>query len=211
VSEHRDYTSLYFALEGTTYGTGQIAANGGGFYRTAWQAPQTGQYRLTVDYWGFGGYGYAPQDNDSRDVSITFESNLAVLDSRASGVLHERTHPDLRDKNAQMATEVAERLLEFIAGRLISIYLGVIGSFIAKQVLSWVFDLTPRSSRSGQFSIDRYEPRQLSLDFHAVEGETYLFQFTPSVGWSAQSYTDYIMTVDADAKYYVEALSITPN
>jgi len=208
VSENRDYTSLFVELEGTSYGTGQMAANGGGFYQTAWKAPETGTYRVTANYWGFGGYSYAPQDNENRDVSITFESNLGILNPSATRVLTQRTQPDLRERNAKMATEVAEQLLEFLAGRLISVYLGVIGGFIARQVISWAIELTPRQKRSGSFSIDRYDTRQISVNLEAQKGETYLIQFTPSVGWSAHSRVDDILNVNGDAKYYLENFSL---
>lgn len=197
----------YFELDGMIDGRGTLGMSTGATFTSYWRAPADGRYTVSAAYFGTGAYQYAPPEDEKRDYTIYFASNLSISEN-CHEVIATRTHPDLRHANQGLRERAAEELLEFLAYRLVAPYLGLVGRFIAKQLIDWMIDLDFRKPTEGSFFIDPAEPHVLDLTFDAQEGETYALQFTPSIGFVGESKADWILTSDVEAKYLLDSLSI---
>lgn len=198
----------HLEVDGALVGDGRLGMNAAGAFRTYWQAPETGTYRLSAAYWGNGGYEYWPAAEDGREYTLCSETNLAVFDGDHP-VAHE-THPDLQHRTDALGTNVAEQLLEFLAYRLVAPYLGLVGGLIARALIDWVIDLEPPDPTKDGFSGNPFEPTQITTEFDAVAGQVYRFQVTPSVGFAGRSTTDWHTTARVESIYRVEGVSIRP-
>jgi hypothetical protein len=206
-SEAKDSGFSSFSLDGMIDGTGTLAMNAGALFIAPWRAPETGEYSVSATYWGHGGYEYDPASNDDRDYTVCSEVNLAAIQDR-DRVVEEHTEPTFRVGNNGLKEEAAEQLLEFLATRLITPYLGVIGSFIAKRVIDWAIELNFREPSEDSFFIENTDPNQIEITFFANEGEIYNIQFTPSIGFVGKSYVDWILISKVISTYYLDALEI---
>jgi len=199
-----------FHLEGLIDGTGVLAMNTGAAFTSYWEPPTTGEFVATGAYFGGGEYEYAPQNDSQRDYTLCFESNISVI-KNCQQVVASSTQPDLRHGNSGIQREAAENLLEYLAYALVAPYLGIVGRFIAKAIISWAIELDMKDSTQGSFFIDPSEPHETEVSFTAREGELYAIQYTPSIGFVGESYEDWLLTSQTRANYYLDSLSVSKN
>jgi len=196
-------------LEGWLSGDGGIAMNAGTNHGCLWEAPETGEYEISVTYHAWGGYAFGPPDTRNHKYTACSETNIAAIHN-CDTVVSSETEPHLRVGRSGLATEVAETLLEELASRLIKPFLGPIGSIIADIVISWAIDLQLPPETEGGFPGDILEEYTISTTFPAVEGKTYNLQFTTSTGFSAETDIDWEMFGDITANYRLLSFNINP-
>ncbi|MFC7132736.1 MULTISPECIES: hypothetical protein [Salinibaculum] len=201
-----DDSKAHLTVYGAMDGTGRFGMNAGAAFRTYWRAPESGTYTLSATYWGNGAYEYHPPDNSKRDYTLCSETNLAVIN--ADSVVAETTRPDLQRGNRGLQRAAAEELLEFLAYRLVSPYLGLVGGLIARALIEWAIDLDRRDPTTGSFLTTSLDPYHVDVQFTATEGTVYEFQVTPSVGFAGRSRADWYTTGKVESIYRLEDMAI---
>ncbi|MFC7080335.1 hypothetical protein [Halorussus caseinilyticus] len=132
-----------FELEAFCYGTGTVGMAGATTFGTTWEAPESGEYTLTANYWGNGSYFPGASDPWELDIDTagTGEVNLAVVNSQES-VVGKQTQVHLGSALDPRSEEAFERVVGFLAKRLISVYFGFVGVLIA-TFLMYAFRTEP--------------------------------------------------------------------
>lgn len=199
-----------FELEAFLNGTGTLGMAGATTFGTTWKAPESGEYTLTANYWGYGSYFPGASDPHELDIDTTGtgEVNLAVVNQRDS-VVGKQTQVQLGSALDPRSEEAFERLIGFLAKQLIRVYFGLVGVIIA-TFLMYAFEPNLQLLRQKEFSIESLEGREIDVTFSARAGETYDIFFTPCVGFGLESregpYPPYIPRVGA--KYNLNSFRI---
>jgi hypothetical protein len=199
-----------FELEAFFHGDGRLGMSGATTFGTTWEAPESGEYTLTANYWGHGSYFPGIKDPRGLDVDTagTGEVNLAVVNRRDS-VVGKQTQVHLGSALDPRSEEAFEKIVGFLAKRLISVYFGLVGVIIA-TFLMYAFEPNLQMLRSTDFWIEPLEGREIDVTFPARAGETYDIFFTPCVGFGVESREGpsqpYIPRVGA--KYNLDSLRI---
>jgi hypothetical protein len=199
-----------FELEAFCYGTGTLGMAGSTTFGTMWEAPESGEYTLTANYWGNGTYFPGASDPWELDIDTagTGEVNLAVVNQRES-VVGKQTQVQLGSALDPRSEEAFEKIIGFLAKRLITAYFGFIGGLIA-TFLMYAFEPNLQMLRSKEFWIEPLEGREIDVTFTARAGETYDIFFTPCIGFGLESregpYPPYGPRVGA--KYNLNSLRI---
>lgn len=176
-----------FELESLFHGTGALGMAGATTFGTAWEAPESGEYTLTANYWGHGSYFPGAKDPRGLDIETagTGEVNLAVV-NRQDSVIGKQTQVHLGSALDPRSEEAFETIVGFLAKQLIRIYFGLVGVIIA-NFLMYAFEPNLQLLRSTDFWIEPLEGREIDVTFQARAGETYDIFFTPCVDFGLES------------------------
>lgn len=198
----------WFDIAALLDGSGVGAMNGMTCFRSTWEAPSSGTYTLTADYWGYGGFEPGNSENWRLDVDTTVTSgvNLAVFDGPDSTV-NEQTFTDMSVGNETLSEQAKKKLLQFLATRLIAAFFGTVGGLIASFILTGVQIVLNLNQNPG-FRIDPLELRRVEMPFTARRGETYDVQFTPSVGFCVESKDHNLLGPGIRAKYNLRSFFV---
>lgn len=202
-------------IELDTYGgilsrnKGEFGMSAGANFGTFWKAPTDGEYTVTAEYGGKGSY-LGPGEDPGWDFVAAGGLGLAVSE-RPGKKIAGSTVRHLNSANEGIRTQVAEKLLETIALRLVSPYFGVVGTLIARALIGWAIDLEPPNPNRGQFLIKPWEPQQIETSFMAEKDEIYKIDFAPVIGFNVKSHVIQWGNpyVSVKSWYEVESISIT--
>lgn len=199
-----------FELEAFCHGSGTLGMAGATTFGTTWEAPESGEYTLTANYWGHGSYFPGVKDPRRLDIDTagTGEVNLAVVNQRDSAV-GKQTQVHLGSALDPRSEEAFEKVVGFLAKRLIVAYFGFIGGLIA-TFLMYAFEPDLQTLRRTEFWIEPLDGRKIEVTFPARAGETYDIFFTPCANFGLESREDpsqpYVPRVGA--KYNLDSLRI---
>lgn len=190
------------------HSVGTFGMSAGATMGTFWRAPSDGEYEITATYGGKGTYS-GPEENPGWDYTVSAGIGLSVLRSPQQDVAS-RTVRLLNGGNPGIETQIAEKLIESLALRLVSPYLGLVGTIIARAILSWAVDLEPLAPNRGRFLIKPWEPEETALSFAATKGDIYRIDVAPFVGFNLQSHARQwsIPYVSVETWYEVDPISI---
>lgn len=172
-------------------GTGRAFGLATASFQTAWEAPDNGRYRLWSSYSRHADILYDHPDNG--EVSASFDTSLLATQYQEEEVISERTHPELQHKNGELREEVAEWFLEQGVSYLISTTfgLGLVARLVLGQIISNLIELDYNvgGSESEIYDVKHRvqpnynDPIQLHTEFEATEGDVFIFELTPTLGF----------------------------
>lgn len=199
-----------FDLSAVFNGTGQFGMAGATTFGSTWEAPESGEYTLSAEYWGYGSYSPGIERSFLSDINTagTGKVNLAIVDQTDTAV-GKQTQVNLGSAASPKSEEAFETLVGFVAKQLIKVYFGLVGYLIA-SFLMHAFEPDLRLLRRNEFWIEPLEGRTVEVTFPARAGETYDIFFTPCTSFSVDSWggPNRPYAPGIGAKYSLESLSI---
>lgn len=169
------------SMAGQHYGEGRASAIGVVAYKTAWQPPKSGRYRLTVGYLRSDYYAYERPDHGR--VGTVMDSHLVATRSSDSAVVSRERRSELKYRSGELSEEALELFIETGVTLLIGRALGL--GLIARKVLGEVIDqlIEVRISDETEGVTDWRGVHELSTTFTATQGESYLLEFNSTLGY----------------------------
>jgi hypothetical protein len=184
-------SSVSLEVSADHVGTGRAYGMATGSFQTAWEAPVSGQYRLSSTYTRHASINYDYPDNG--DMSASFDTALLATRHQEGEVISKRIHPELQHKNGTLREEVAEWFIETGIAYLITttFSFGLIARVALKQIIGRLIELNQNIGNdesaiydvSHRIKPNRHDPPHLTTDFEATEGEVFIFELTPTLSF----------------------------
>jgi hypothetical protein len=181
-------TGLTFAPEHR--GTGRAGGYATGTYRTAWTAPETGQYQLKATFNRWGEFRYnLPRTGE---VMMSFDINAQIVNYDTSTVVANRRFPQsLRSSNQRASSEMGEFLIETALTALVgySLGLGLVARVVLHRIVDELIELeSPGGTGRGYDVVTGVEraptPLNIGGPFEVTAGTTAVFEISPMLSWS---------------------------
>jgi len=197
-------TGLTFAPEHR--GTGRASGYATGTYRTAWTAPETGQYQLKATFNRWGAFRYdLPRTGE---VMTSFDVNAQIVNYDTSTVVANQRFPQsLQSSNQRASSEVGEFLIETALTALVgySLGLGLVARVVLHRIIDELLELdSPGGPGRGYDVVTSVERGQTPLNiggpFEVTKGTTAVFEISPMLSWSYRI-DDFHMSPQFDAHF----------
>jgi hypothetical protein len=130
---------------------------------------------------------------DNGRISASFDTSLLAIRYREGGVLSKRRHPELQHKNGGLREELAEwfisKGISYLVGTALG--LGLVARIVLGQIIGNLVELDQNIGDRESEIYDVYhrvqpnydDPIQLTTEFEATEGEVFIFELTPTLGF----------------------------
>jgi len=171
------------SMAGQHYGVGRASALGTTSYKSAWKAPTSGRYKLTVGYLRSDYYAYKQPDHGR--IGTTMDSHLIATRAADSTVVSRERRSDLKYRSNELSEEALELFIETGITLLVGRALGL--GLIARKVLGEIVDqlIEVDTSREAEKVTDWRGAHEISTTFTASEGESFLLEYDATVGYDA--------------------------
>lgn len=176
-----DPAKYHIGMAATHHGTGRASAIGTVGYQTAWKAPKSGRYKLSVGYLRTDYYEYRRPEHG--DVGLSMDSHLIATRAADSFVVSRNRQPDLRYRSGKLSQEALELFIETGITLLVGRALGL--GLIARQVLGEIVDhlIEIEIQRTTSERTPWKGVHELSTTFSAHAGESFLFEYSATAGY----------------------------
>lgn len=171
-------------------GSGRASSYATGTYRTAWTAPETGQYQLkaTFNRWGQFKYNLPSMG----EVMTSFDINVQMINYDTSTIVANQRFPQsLQSANRRASSQLGEFLIETALSALIgySLGLGLVARVVLSQVIDELIEIDATGGGWGQYDVVKTVKRSNTLHniggpFKVTEGTTAIFEISPMISWS---------------------------
>lgn len=171
-------------------GSGRASSYATGTYRTAWTAPETGEYQLKAAFnrWGQFKYNLPPEG----ELMTSFDVNVQMINYNLSTVVANQRFPQpLQSANRQASSEIGEFLISTAISALVgySLGLGLVARVVLSQVIDELIEIDSTGNGWGQYDVVKTVERSNTLHniggpFSVSEGTTTIFEISPMIGWS---------------------------